>query len=321
MSNTIIIYSNNNDNNTINYNNYNKINTNNNISNANNNINSKNNYNKNNTNNINFNYNFNNNIINSNNSYNKINNYTNNLKNSYNKNYKSCSNTEPNSLSTKNSIPNENNKNISLNSRINKINFFHHTIYKKINSVKKDNKQDSQVFKYVLFGKEHGSKDTYDALKTQIAIKLAIKFEKISTENQILQKEYKLYKALQCIYGIPKIYFFGRSGINNILVRELLDIFIAGSFRASNFKFPLLMTINLVYNMILLIESIHNKGYIHGRLMSSHFLFGLGENNNKNLVSFGLSSLYIDPKTNLHIENKEVQNLIFLYVLALLINN
>ena len=74
--------------------------------------------------------------------------------------------------------------------------------------------------------------------------------------------------------------------------------------------------------MILLIESIHNKGYIHGRLMSSHFLFGLGENNNKiYLVSFGLSSLYIDPKTNLHIENKEVQNLIFLYVLALLINN
>ena len=308
MSNTIIIYSNNNDNNTINYNNYNnynKINTNNNISNANNNINSKNNYNKNNTNNINFNYNFNNNIINSNNSYNKINNYTNNLKNGYNKNYKSCSNTEPNSLSTKNSIPNENNKNISLNSRINKI-----------------NKQDSQVFKYVLFGKEHGSKDTYDALKTQIAIKLAIKFEKISTENQILQKEYKLYKALQYIYGIPKINFFGRAGINNILVRELLDIFIAGSFRASNFKFPLLMTINLVYNMILLIESIHNKGYIHGRLMSSHFLFGLGENNNKiYLVSFGLSSLYIDPKTNLHIENKEVQNLIFLYVLALLINN
>ena len=159
-------------------------------------------------------------------------------------------------------------------------------------------------------------------MKTQIAIKLAIKFEKISTENQILQKEYKLYKALQYIYGIPKIYFFGSSGINNILVRELLDIFIAGSFRASNFKFPLLMTINLVYNMILLIESIHNKGYIHGRLMSSHFLFGLGENNNKiYLVSFGLSSLYIDPKTNLHIENKEVQNLIFLYVLALLINN
>ena len=52
--------------------------------------------------------------------------------------------------------------------------------------------------------------------------RVAIKFEPRKSDAPQLRDEYRTYKVLSGIQGVPQVYFFGQEGLHNVLVIDLL---------------------------------------------------------------------------------------------------
>lgn len=58
--------------------------------------------------------------------------------------------------------------------------------------------------------------------------------------------------------------------------------------------------------MLLRIETVHSKDYIHRDIKPDNFLIGNGKKSDMVfIIDFGLSKRYICPKTGLHVERKQ----------------
>ena len=134
----------------------------------------------------------------------------------------------------------------------------------------------------------------------------AMKLEDINDTQNLLSNE-----ASMMIYlkgpNIPYIITYGSSGGFNILVMQLLGQNLQRYFEI-NGVFSIKTACLLAYQMISVLEHIHNKGVIHRDIKPENFL--LGKENGPNskylyLIDFGLSKFFDKNGLNDIITNKK----------------
>ena len=132
----------------------------------------------------------------------------------------------------------------------------------------------------------------------------ALKLENINNEKKILENEASIMIYLKGP-NIPYIKTYGACGQFNILVMQLLGKDLQTLF-IENGPFSIKTACLLAYQMISILEYIHNKDIIHRDIKPENFLLGLEENSKLlYLIDFGLSKKYNKKATTHFTPNKE----------------
>ena len=129
----------------------------------------------------------------------------------------------------------------------------------------------------------------------------AIKFENKNKGQNLLEKEAYIMSYLNGP-RIPAVKSFGYSGDNNVLVMELMGKSLEDLFENSmNKKMSLRCVCNLGYQMIEIMEYIHNKHIIHRDIKPDNFVMGRDSKRKQLfLLDFGLSKKYRSSSTLKH---------------------
>ncbi|GAN04420.1 CK1/CK1/CK1-G protein kinase [Mucor ambiguus] len=127
-----------------------------------------------------------------------------------------------------------------------------------------------------------------------------------------LREEYRAYKTLLNITGIPSAYYFGQEGLHNILVIDLLGPSLEDLFDTCSRKFSVKTVATLARHMITRIQSVHDNNLIYRDIKPDNFLIGRQGTSDANtvyLIDFGMAKQYRDPKTKQHIPYRERKSL------------
>ena len=137
----------------------------------------------------------------------------------------------------------------------------------------------------------------------------ALKFENNSNGNNLLEHESSIMLYLKGP-NIPYIKTYGTSGAFNILVMQLLGKNLQSLLIEMGGTLSIKTVCILAYQMISILEHIHNKNIIHRDIKPENFLMGL-DNNSKFLYlsDFGLSKSYNQNSTTHYTPNKEGKKL------------
>ncbi|KAL7316503.1 Palmitoylated plasma membrane-bound casein kinase [Mucor circinelloides] len=141
---------------------------------------------------------------------------------------------------------------------------------------------------------------------------VAIKFEPRKSDAPQLRDEYRAYKTLAGITGIPTAYYFGQEGLHNILVIDLLGPSLEDMFDTCGRRFSVKTTAMLAKQMLTRVQTIHEKNLIYRDIKPDNFLIGKPGTETENqifIVDFGMAKLYRDPKTKQHIPYRERKSL------------
>ena len=137
----------------------------------------------------------------------------------------------------------------------------------------------------------------------------AIKFEDKHRDN-LLENEATIMSYLHCP-GIPAVKSYGCSSDYNVLVMELMGKSLEDIFENLTVKkLSVRCVCNIGYQIIEILEFIHNKHVIHRDIKPDNFV--LGRNDKKKyiyLLDFGLSKKYRSSKTLKHytlVKNKHL---------------
>lgn len=160
------------------------------------------------------------------------------------------------------------------------------------------------------------------------ATPVAIKFEPRRTEAPQLRDEFRAYKILNGIEGIPRAYYFGQEGMHNVLIIDLLGPSLEDLFEWCGRRFSVKTTCLVAKQMIRRVQAIHERDLIYrdikpdnfliaeyqrelpsGQLVKSCAATSHGDPNLIYIVDFGMAKQYRDPKTKQHIPYKERKSL------------
>lgn len=137
---------------------------------------------------------------------------------------------------------------------------------------------------------------------------VAIKFEPRKCEAPQLRDEYRLYRILNEVTGVPKAYFFGQEGVHNILIIDLLGPLLEDLFDWCGRRFSPKTVIQVAKQMILRMRGIHDNNLIYRDVKPDNFLIGKPDTPEANqiyIVDFGMAKQYRDPKSKTHIPYRE----------------
>lgn len=137
---------------------------------------------------------------------------------------------------------------------------------------------------------------------------VAIKFEPRKCEAPQLRDEYRSYRILNDVPGVPKAYFFGQEGVHNILVIDLLGPSLEDLFDWCGRRFSVKTVVQVAKQMIQRVQGIHEQNLIYRDVKPDNFLIGkpdTPEANQVYVVDFGMAKQYRDPKTKSHIPYRE----------------
>ena len=145
--------------------------------------------------------------------------------------------------------------------------------------------------------------DIYTGVKKGTDEKVVFKLKKISSyESYYLNKEFMIYKELNGIKRIPKVYKVGRQGLYNILIIELLGQSLKMLLEFVGGKFSLGTTLKVCKQVLNIIEEIHKKGVVLRYLKPSNMVIGLDENKDYiYLIDFEIAKKYIRHGEHIHI--------------------
>jgi len=132
----------------------------------------------------------------------------------------------------------------------------------------------------------------------------AIKIEN-KTEKSRLKNEYFIYKDLvkeKILFGIPRIKKYFESKNRSYMVMQLLGNSLDQMLEI--YDFDIMSVLKLAIQIIVLLEKIHNAGYLHRDIKPNNFLIGTDiDNDSIFIMDFGLSKKYI-TENNEHAEMK-----------------
>ena len=137
---------------------------------------------------------------------------------------------------------------------------------------------------------------------------VAVKMESISSGSKLLKNESKIYQYLNDIDGIPKVRWFGKDSVNNYMVLDLLGESLE-SLKQRKKVFSLKLVLQIGNQILTLLKSLHEHGFVHRDIKPNNFLLGLGNKSNQiHLIDFGFCKPYLVNGT--HILNKPTSSLV-----------
>ena len=144
----------------------------------------------------------------------------------------------------------------------------------------------------------------YEGINMKSHESVAMKFEKIKSIFKTLETEaYNLINLKG--YGIPNIITFGKSGIFNVLIEELLGPSIKHLWNIKKIKDKKIILKNICMLSIQgleRLEYIHSKNIIHSDIKPENFLIGKTDPHIIYLIDFGISHKYRSSRTGKHIK-------------------
>lgn len=134
---------------------------------------------------------------------------------------------------------------------------------------------------------------------------VALKLESTEILCPQLAYEYNVYRKLANTLGIPEVYDYYSdyeltSGKFNVLVMQLLGPSIEDLYERCGKRFTVKTTLQLAIQLVGIIESIHNKTFIHRDLKPDNFMLHVATKK-VYIIDFGLAKRYRDPTTHAHI--------------------
>ena len=128
-----------------------------------------------------------------------------------------------------------------------------------------------------------------------------------------IEKKNLFYNFLECEayclinlkgFGIPKIISYGKSGIYDILIEELLgtSLYELWEFGNKKEKFNLKNVCMVALQILDRLEYIHSKNYIHRDIKPQNFVNGRKDPNIIYIIDFGFSHQYKSSRTGKHIK-------------------
>ena len=129
----------------------------------------------------------------------------------------------------------------------------------------------------------------------------AIKIENKNISKNFLENEANILLYLNCP-KTPTIKTFGYTSNYNYLIMELLGKSLEDIFEnvLPKKQMSLRCVCNLGYQMIEILEFIHNKNIIHRDIKPDNFLMSNGDNKYLYLLDFGLAKKFRDSNTSKH---------------------
>lgn len=142
--------------------------------------------------------------------------------------------------------------------------------------------------------------DVYEAEDNQTQQIIALKFETNATSPQ-LPNEYKMYKQLEGMDGIPQVYGLYDYGKSKVLAMDQMGPSLESMFRKCGKKFSIKTVLMVADQCLRIIEYVHSSGILHRDIKPQNFLVGRGSNRDKiYLIDLGVSTTYIDTRTGEH---------------------
>jgi len=126
---------------------------------------------------------------------------------------------------------------------------------------------------------------------------IAIKIEK-SSESSLLKNEAKIYKLLEESPGIPRLRSYGKEGIFNYMVIDLLGKSLEDCRVECGGCLSLKTVLGIGLQMLRRIETVHENGIIHRDIKPENLLYHDKSSDDLKLIDFGLS-VHVDPHEKL----------------------
>jgi len=136
---------------------------------------------------------------------------------------------------------------------------------------------------------------TFDSTKEAVAVKIQKKNKYNYVSNEIM-----IYKKLNGLEGIPKIYWSGNFHGNYTIVMQVLGRSVQKYFYNLNKNLALEEIKDIGIQALNILESIHNRGIVHGDIKPSCFYLGLNENFKIYLADFGFAFGFNNNLTGNH---------------------
>ena len=173
------------------------------------------------------------------------------------------------------------------------------------NESSSSNKSTDDIINQVFFKKYHCIKKLGEGSFGRIyegvyhSEHFALKFEDINSNSNLLESEASIMNYLKGP-NIPNVRSYGTSGNYNILIMQLMGKSLEDLINIRK-TFPLKTVCLIGYQMITVLEYIHNKHIVHRDLKPDNFVMGLNElAKYVYLLDFGLAKKYRSSTTLKH---------------------
>ena len=148
--------------------------------------------------------------------------------------------------------------------------------------------------------------DIYSALDFSSSQSLVLKIEKKNASNSTIDTETAILKSLHNIQGIPHILWSGKINQRSAFITDRLGSSLH-DYLSDLKRFSLETVVKMSVQLLLILEKLHEKGFIHRDIKPSNILTGNGLNRkNIYLIDFNLSKRFLDQNGE-HIPLDEVE--------------
>jgi serine/threonine protein kinase len=132
----------------------------------------------------------------------------------------------------------------------------------------------------------------YSGHNIEVGNEVAIKFD-IQNSSRNLIIEYNRYKSFNNTRGFPIVYWYGKYGIYNALVIELLGKPISNTISALPSRNKMMTLYMIAHQAISIMQILHNKYILHHDVTPKNFLMGRNSNLDVvHIIDFGSSTIY-----------------------------